>query len=133
MKKNIWLIVILLITAVHSQDAADAIEIDGLVINQSISRIGNDFYDEFYAAWIPEDDIRRYNLVISEKPMPNSGSLIQITVDDNVVFERMMRPRSSDMDEIIAGAVGQVAGYLKQYEDIKAQLGGDDMEGDGIH
>ena len=77
---------------VHA-DAAQAqdLEFSGLVIDQTITKFGHDFYDYFLAEWEPPTDA--FTLTINEKPSLIFGTMVSVEVNDTVVYEGLLTPR----------------------------------------
>jgi len=83
---------------VHANPAvAQQEEFTGLVIDQTISKFGHDFYDFFMAEWEPPNDA--YILTIKERPSVVLGSLIWIEIDDIVIYESLLTPKISANEE----------------------------------
>ena len=72
-------------------------EFTGLVIDQTISKFGHDFYEYFIAEWEPPDDSSI--LTIRERPGAILGSVISVEIDDTVVFEDRLTPLASTTEE----------------------------------
>ncbi len=72
-------------------------EFTGLVIDQTISKFGHDFYDSFMTGWEPPNDA--FILTIKERPSVVLGSLIWIEIDDTVVYESLLTPKISANEE----------------------------------
>jgi len=107
-------------------------EITGLIIEQTMTRIGYDFYENFFILWKAPKGIKDYNIFISEKASSEWGSLVQIKVDSNVVWDRALKPRGEEIEEAAKEATVATKEFLDNYEEYKKQLGGEDMKGDGI-
>ena len=67
----------------HLQDStsADDIEIEGIIVDATQTKIGKDFYDLFYQQWSQVEDLPNHSITISEKALPQLGS--QISVQEN--------------------------------------------------
>lgn len=128
------LIASLLLAQTNQTDHSDPsdLEIDGLIVSEAISKIGNDFYEIFYSKWTPPPAAKNYTITISEKPFPRLGNLIVITVNDTKVFERFVQPRYELIVETAEIAIKYTARYLINYEKTQRDLGGDDLSGSGI-
>lgn len=116
----------------NSDPSLIGLEIDGMIISETISKIGNDFYDNFYTNWNPPPQAKNYTITISEKPFPLQGNLIIVKVNDAKVFERFVQPRYESIVESVNQAIQYTANYLINYERIQKDLGGEDLSGTGI-
>lgn len=110
-----------------------ALELDGLIINETRSRIGQDFYDYFYTAWEAPAKITDYTVYIEEKPIGVVGSWVSIKVNDTYIYRNRHTPRQEELEESAKQAVGLVKQYLLRREEIDKELTGRDMTGTGIY
>ncbi len=115
------------------KNGIDEIEIGGLVIDETISKMGHDFYDKFYSQWTsPEVDFN-YTIYIKEKPVPGLGSIVTVSVNDNEVVSQRIQPRAEMIEAVAEYAHRRLQSYLLNYEDIQRQLSGQDLSGTGIY
>lgn len=106
-------------------------EITGLIIEQTMTKIGYSFYEYFFLLWKPpEVEIKRYNILISEKASPHWGSWIKVDVNGTSVWSRVLRPRSEEIEEAVKQAIEATKQYLYHYEQYQLQT--EDMVGSGI-
>lgn len=82
-------------------------EIDGLVVDETITKVGRDFYDLFFARWQRPRDAYNYTIVVQEQPLPNLGTLVKVLVNDEVAYQSRLQPRY----ELIEEAARQAAAY----------------------
>lgn len=108
------------------------LEIEGIVVDATATKIGRDFYDSFFSKWNPESELPNLSITISERPLPNRGSQVIVSIEDNVIFQRFVQPRYDAMEENAELAVQIALSYLRNYELIQKQLQGDDLAGSGI-
>jgi len=114
------------------KDSFDAIEIDGLIIDETRSKLGRDFYDFFYGEWSPPKNAKDFVITIKELPARGRGAQVSVEVNGNTLVRRFLQPRN-DLIESTAKQIAQaIADYLAKNEDLKNELGSDDQEGSGI-
>lgn len=79
------------------QISAEEFAIEGLVTDQTISRVGHLFYDALVEGW----DIPKNASVISihERPDVFAGNIVWIEVDDVTVFQARMGTRTAGIEE----------------------------------
>jgi len=109
-------------------------EISGLIIEETMTRIGYEFYENFFILWEASEGIKDYNIFINERAGP-WGSWVWIEigrVDRKKVWEQVLRPRSEEIEEAAKKAVEAAKEYLEHYEEFKRELEGPDMAGSGI-
>jgi curli production assembly/transport component CsgE len=109
------------------------VELDGLIIDETISKIGRDFYTYFYDNWNISGNIKDYTLYITEKPMPGMGNMIIVKINYDEIFRNRISPRQEVIESLANYAIAQSKQYLMNYQAIKEQLEGDDMSGTGIY
>lgn len=114
-----------------SQDAD--IEIDGLLFDETKTKSGRDFYDIFYSLWEAPLSSKNYSIFINEKPYRLSTTMIEVKINETLVFQSFLQPRADIVEMLAEQAVSRTYLYLKDYEDIIRQLEGEDRSGSGIY
>jgi len=104
----------------------------GLIVDETQTKLGHDFYEIFYANWQPPEVSVAYTIVISEKPVPRSGTQVSITINDVNVFDNFLQPKYDAIEEVALYAVEYTGNYLSNFEAIQQDLQGNDMVGSGI-
>jgi len=108
------------------------IEIDGLLVDDTKTKTGKDFYDLFYSRWEPPKGAKNYTISVSEKPFRLTSTLIVVSINDNPVYQSILQPRQDIVEGLSDDAISTTYSYLANYEEILKQLNGDDMTGSGI-
>lgn len=107
-------------------------EIQGLVIDQTQTLMGETFYQTFVTFWeAPPEAGEDYNIVIVERASASWGSLVWVVVDDKIVYQAQLRPRSGDIEESARDGVVVASQYLST--DYRGESGAEDedLKGDG--
>lgn len=89
------------------------LEIDGIVVDETRSKIGRDFYDVFYQLWQAPTDAKRFTITISELPAPGLGTIIYVKVNDTETFRYRLQPRFDFIQEAGRYAVNLTYRYLE--------------------
>lgn len=89
------------------------LELDGMVIDDSRTRVGHDFYDLFYQYWQAPENASNYTIRISERPTPTLGSIVTVKVNDETIFQYRVQPRYSIIEEAAQYAVQVTREYLE--------------------
>ena len=110
-----------------------ALEIDGLIINETKTKIGEDFYNFFYNLWAAPDGVENYTIYIVEKPLGAMGSWIWIKVNDTFVYRNRHKPNDFEIETGAKHGITIVGQYLFRRENDERQLSGQDMSGTGIY
>lgn len=93
------------------------VSIGGLVINDTRTTLGRDFYDAFYSQWSTPDGADNVIVRVQEQPRPNLGTRILVEVEDERVFQATLQPRFSQIKKAARVARARALRYLKrQYE-----------------
>jgi curli production assembly/transport component CsgE len=77
----------------------NGLEIGGLIINETISKIGDQFFNEFYQHWEAPENTPNFMLKITEKPLPSLGTMVTVQIDNNPVFRARLQPRLRVIEE----------------------------------
>ena len=117
----------------NKSNGVDDLEIDGIIIDQTITKVGRDFYDLFYSVWIAPPKAKNFTITIKEMILPGLVTQIEIFVNDNIVFKQRVQPRYEVLEGMSQYANAVVVKYLNNYEKMKAQLEGLDQQGTGIY
>ena len=97
-------------------------ESSGLVLDQTITKIGHDFYDQFYSRWEAPNGVGDFTILIGEKPSRGNNAIITVTVNDEQLLEFPLQGK----EEIIADASQQAIeianNSLQQALNVSQQL-----------
>jgi len=109
------------------------LEIDGLIVDETKTKGGRDFYEYFYNNWEEPTGASEYSITIKEMPFRMSTTQIQVLVNnEHVVFQSPLQQRYDIVIEMSKAALGRLKQFLVNYDRIVNELGGDDQQGSGI-
>ncbi|MCC5925874.1 MAG: LysM peptidoglycan-binding domain-containing protein [Bacteroidetes bacterium] len=74
-------------------------ELDGMLLDETITKIGRDFYDVFYANWQAPSNASNFSITISEQPSPNLGTVVSIQVNERLVYRNRLQPRFEEIEQ----------------------------------
>jgi curli production assembly/transport component CsgE len=97
-------------------------ESKGLVLDQAVTKLGHDFYDQFYGTFEAPMGVVDYNIVIAERPARGNSALVVLTVNDAELLELPLPTRADQMEEIVAAAVETAQGFLQDALNTSRQL-----------
>lgn len=117
----------------EDEGSAVSLELDGLILDETLTKIGHDFYKYFNDHWNAPEGATNYTIYISEKLMPGMGNLVIVKIDERKVFENRITPRDYVIEQTAKYATNRTKAYLRQYELIQKQLEQEDMSGTGIY
>lgn len=96
-------------------------EIDGMILDETRSKVGRDFYDVFYSNWQSPPDAYNFSISISEQPSPSLGTIIYVEVNEDETFRMRLQPRYDFIQQAGQYAVRQTYSYL-QNNDYQLQI-----------
>ncbi len=108
-------------------------ELDGLILDQTRTRIGRDFFDKFFSLWIAPEGVSEYTVIVEEQPSRNRLGYVEIKVDDAVVASYNLQPRESWMEEAATNAVERLTNHLENLSQTQKELDSGDQAGSGIY
>lgn len=112
--------------------ASDGVEFMSFIFNETITKIGSDFFRMFNTDWENPTDLESLSIYIGERPMPGMGTQIWVKVEDRFTFMSFVRPSEQQLREAVQTALRQTEAYFLNYEMIQEQLESDDFKGSGI-
>ena len=107
--------------------------INGLVIDETITKIGHDYYELIYQQWEAPPTEMIYTIYMRELPRPGFGSRVNIAVNENVVIDRFLLPRYDILEEEAQYAVQLLRQYIGNYNQLLRNLSEEDQQGTGIY
>ena len=77
-----------------------------MVVDETISKVGRDFYEVFYSKWeAPRSEVS-YTIFIKELPQIGQGSLVSVYMDDTELFSQPVQPRYDVVEAVAEYARG---------------------------
>lgn len=99
-----------------------SLESQGLVLDQAITKLGHDFYDQFYTSFEAPLGASSYTIIIAEKPGRANSNLVVLAVNNADLLELPLPTRAEQMEEIVAAAVQTAQGFLQEELNNSRQL-----------
>lgn len=84
-----------------------------MVLDETRSKMGGSFYSTFYKLWKTPEGARNSTITISEQPMPSMGTLVQVEIDNQVVYRNRLQPKYYQNEQAAKRAV-QICQYHLQ-------------------
>lgn len=98
------------------------LESQGLVVDQTITKIGRDFYSVFYTTFEAPPGVNEYNITITELPARGNSALVSLAVNDETLLEIPLQPKYDLIEEAAIQAVGIASDYLVEAQRVSNQL-----------
>ncbi|QFU07041.1 curli assembly protein CsgE (plasmid) [Pseudoalteromonas sp. THAF3] len=105
MMKYFLTTLIVLLALTHTSSKAQEVEIDGLVLDRSISRFGHQFYFNFSQLWRDLPDTSGTNVVIKETVLPRAGTRLEVLMNNELVYVTFMGRRGGPLKERVESAM----------------------------
>ena len=105
-----------------TQDARDTtastqvggVSLGGLVLDETSSTIGRDFYDVFYSRWQAPKNAANFTVRITEQYAPSLGSQVIVKVGDRTLFRSYLQPNFDQIRKAALNALGRTLRYLQR-------------------
>ncbi|MFI8379429.1 CsgE family curli-type amyloid fiber assembly protein [Leeuwenhoekiella sp. NPDC079379] len=97
----------------------DGFIIDGLVIENTITKSGKDFYRYFYAEYFNLQVKSSRNIIIEEVPGRGRFTRISVIVENQVVWQFFAQPKKEILKQNASRALDLSISYLQQLEKSK--------------
>ncbi|WP_426490971.1 CsgE family curli-type amyloid fiber assembly protein [Hymenobacter sp. 102] len=104
-------------------------ESSGLVVDQTITKIGHDFYDVFYAQWEPPAGLQDFTIVISERPARGNSAIVAVAVNDAELLEMPLQPKYELIEEAAGQAIEAAYAMLQEQQNVSRQLERGELRG----
>ena len=117
----------------QAANAEPVLEIDGLVVNETRTKIGRDFYDAFYNNWVAPANASNYTIIMQELPYRGINTQIMVFVNENLIYQGVLMPRFDYVEEMVVELNMKTTQYLQYYQEILQSLDNEDMSGSGIY
>jgi curli production assembly/transport component CsgE len=108
------------------------LEIGEMIFDETITKVGRDFYEIFFNNWSNPTTITDFSITIKEMPMPGIGTQITVLMDEFEILKQFIRPNQEMIEMLADYTVGLASQYLLNYQEIQAQLQSEDQSGTGI-
>ena len=115
MKRNWLILLVLLATPVRAQEDI----IQGLVVDNTITRFGHDFYRHFTSR-LTDTTSMDFNLVVLERPSARWGSLVWVEYERRVLYRQFLQPNNNQLMDAATAAADMVVENIarRRLEDL---------------
>lgn len=108
-------------------------EIDGLIIDETRSKIARDFYYAFYTRWTAPDNATDFIITIKELPSRGGASArISVWLNNEEMFQRMVQNRGNYIESLAKQTVTFLQNKVAQSVSLQKQLEDEDQQGSGL-
>ncbi len=107
--------------------------LDGLIVNQTMTRFGQDFYSQFVKHWNEYQMVVPANLVVHERPSARWGSQIWIEYRQRMIEYHRIGASTRAIGEIAQRAATNIFNLLLQERSSTVGNGGELEQDDHIY
>ncbi len=111
--------------AVNSQDQAkpqDGFVINGLIIENTLTKAGRDFHRYFYSEYYNRGIISAKNITIDEAPGRGRTTRISVKVGDDLVWQFFSQPRKEFLKQMAQTALNRAIAHLQRLQQQNQQI-----------
>jgi curli production assembly/transport component CsgE len=109
------------------------LEIDGLIIDETRSKVAHNFYEYFYNKWYTPANVKGYLITIREMPSRGLASRISIEINGESLVERALEPRDEVLEQTAGQLVSAIQNHLQKKQTVANEIGNEDTSGSGIY
>lgn len=95
--------------------------ISGLVVDETRTVIGRNFFETLSARWSSLSSSSQ-NIIVRELADPRFGSVISVSVEDQLIFRRLMPPRLGEVETAVEMAIGNLRQTFSDQERVQQEL-----------
>lgn len=88
--------------------------VHGIIVDQTITVIGRDFYQTFSEKWRDIKKTTDINITINERPNARTGSLITIRADRDLIFRRFLPPARANIVAAVNQAISAASRNIEK-------------------
>lgn len=100
----------------------DGFVLRGVVIEDTKTKAGNDFYDMFYSSYLSNNINGEKIVKIEEKIAIANTTQINVLVGDEIVVRFFVNPRTQYLKSMADNSIYRVNAYLQRLKDTKDQI-----------
>jgi len=88
------------------------LEIDGIVMDETMSKSGREFYELFFANWVKPNGYTNYYIKIKERPFQFNNTLIEVYLKEQLLYQQMLKRRFDEVEQMAKSAIGVVQSQI---------------------
>ncbi len=100
----LWLIIFTLLITPKC-NAANEVEIGGLLLDNSKSRFGHEFYYQFSQLWRDIPNTEGINIQVNEQIVPRAGTKLSLLLNGRIIYITHFGRRQSPIKEKVEQAI----------------------------
>ena len=123
----LWLVILVLFAS--SSHATNEVEIGGLLLDNTKSRLGHDFYFKFSQLWHDIPNTQGINVQVIEQIVPRAGTKLSLVLNSRVIYVTHFGRRQSPVKDKVEQAIFILIDAMSQPQYSQDNI---DMAGNGF-
>ncbi len=114
----------------------DGTEIQGLILDETRSKLAQDFYELFFNNWSSVEEDIKTNFTITFREQPNIigiGSRIMVELNGEEVLQLNLQPRREILESLAVQLVESLYTQIMNPDQDYQEINTDDISGSGIY
>lgn len=126
--KTVFKSTLLLVLLIVCKPIPAEVEIGGLLLDNTVSRFGREFYYQFSQLWPDIPHTQGINVAIKEQVVPRAGTRLTVHMNNQIIYVTYMGRRQSPMEERVEQAI---MALLQAMARSRLDNGSEDMAANG--
>ena len=97
----------------------DGVIVGGLVLENTLTKAGRDFYKYFYSEYYNREVKTKKNIIIEEVPGRIRNTRISVKIDNRLIWQFFSQPKKSFLQSMAKTALSRCIAYLQQLQKQK--------------
>ncbi|MFC2101069.1 CsgE family curli-type amyloid fiber assembly protein [Bacteroidota bacterium] len=114
-------------------DKEPDLEIDGLVVDETKTKMGREFYNLFFNNWNSPENAKNFTIIVQELPYRGTNTQMVVNINESIVYQAVLQPRSEYLEQMVGDLINRATQYLINYQAILESMESEDMSGTGIY
>lgn len=115
-----------------SEISENGIEINGIVMDETKTKAGRDFFDYFYRTWDTVNFTVEYMILVKEEVFRRNQTKVSLIVNEEVVFQTPVQPKEEYLIQVANRGSLYVKHFLKKLQSGRVDYL-QDMRGSGLY
>ncbi len=134
---TLFMVAVLMGWAAAPASSSPGLEIKGLLLDETQTHVGRQFYEYFSSLWVEPRGVSDYTVKVGERASAKWGDWVWVLVTvgpyrDRMVFRSAIKPNTTDVKERALDAVRRTLGFIEWYKKLKGNIKEEDLKGDGF-
>ncbi len=97
-------------------------EIDGIIMDETMSKAGRDFYEIFFSQWVRPKGFYNYYIKIKERPFRFNNTMIEVYLNETLLYQSMLQRRYDDIEQMAKESNRRTLNFINQEKNNQRAL-----------